>query len=86
MPVIADIPYYKIKNLLINTNAGRSCWPISRKISGGAADISRYLSGTWICTVAKKNPPNKLSDDQKLNVLLMLEENHIRRVVKQLQR
>ncbi|KAJ8960162.1 hypothetical protein NQ318_003883, partial [Aromia moschata] len=36
-----------------NTNAGRSCSPISRKISGVAADI----------------------DDQKLNVMLMLEEN-----------
>ncbi|KAJ8933063.1 hypothetical protein NQ318_012638, partial [Aromia moschata] len=33
------------------------------------------ISQSTICMVAKKNPPNKLSDDQKLDVMLMLEEN-----------
>ncbi|KAJ8937799.1 hypothetical protein NQ318_015800 [Aromia moschata] len=34
------------------------------------------ISGTWTCTAAKeKNPLNKLSDDQKLDLMLMLEEN-----------
>ncbi|KAJ8945050.1 hypothetical protein NQ318_019046 [Aromia moschata] len=33
------------------------------------------VSGKWTCTAAKKNPPNKFSDDQKLDVMLMLEEN-----------
>ncbi|KAJ8940119.1 hypothetical protein NQ318_009833 [Aromia moschata] len=34
------------------------------------------IPGTWTCTAANvKNPPNKLNDDQKLDVILMLEEN-----------
>ncbi|KAJ8938368.1 hypothetical protein NQ318_022866 [Aromia moschata] len=32
------------------------------------------ISGTWTCTAAK-DAPNKLSDDQKLDVMLMVEEN-----------
>ncbi|KAJ8938285.1 hypothetical protein NQ318_013024 [Aromia moschata] len=32
------------------------------------------ISGTWTWKL-KKNPPNKLSDDQKLDVILMLEEH-----------
>ncbi|KAJ8957633.1 hypothetical protein NQ318_017522 [Aromia moschata] len=57
---------------------GRSCSPISRKISGVAADISRYqkqFRERGHVRQLKKNPPNKLSDDQKLDVMLMLEEN-----------
>ncbi|KAJ8943724.1 hypothetical protein NQ318_012491 [Aromia moschata] len=56
----------------LNTNAGRSCSPISRKISGVAADISRYQHVRQL----KKDPPNKLSDDQKLDVTLILEDEN----------
>ncbi|KAJ8948283.1 hypothetical protein NQ318_020770 [Aromia moschata] len=48
------------------------------KISGVAADNSRYqkqFRERGHVRQLKKNPPNKLSDDQKLNVMLMLEEN-----------
>ncbi|KAJ8937494.1 hypothetical protein NQ318_002530, partial [Aromia moschata] len=43
------------------------------KISGVAADISFRERGH--VRQLKKNPPNKLSDDQILDVMFMLEEN-----------
>ncbi|KAJ8949915.1 hypothetical protein NQ318_007622, partial [Aromia moschata] len=33
------------------------------------------VSGTWTYRALKKNPPNKLGDDQKLDAMLVLEEN-----------
>ncbi|KAJ8956955.1 hypothetical protein NQ318_014375 [Aromia moschata] len=65
-----------------NTNAGRSCSSISRKISelspisqGTISKIEKQFREHGHVRQLKKNPPNKLSDDQRLDVMLMLEEN-----------
>ncbi|KAJ8956186.1 hypothetical protein NQ318_020738 [Aromia moschata] len=50
-----------------NTKSGISCSPISRKISGFRERGHVRQLKTYY--------PNKLSDDQKLDVMLMLEEN-----------
>ncbi|KAJ8939611.1 hypothetical protein NQ318_012334 [Aromia moschata] len=72
-----------------NTNSGQSCSPISRK---NIRSCRRYLKVPFgnvdmYLSQLKKNPPNKRCDDQKLDVMLMLEENPhpVRRVVRQLQ-
>ncbi|KAJ8941102.1 hypothetical protein NQ318_019107 [Aromia moschata] len=56
-----------------NTNAGRSCSHISRKYP----ELPPISQGTFRerghVRQLKKNPTNKLSDDQKLDVMLMLE-------------
>ncbi|KAJ8938357.1 hypothetical protein NQ318_000149, partial [Aromia moschata] len=37
--------------------------------------VPETVLGTWTLRQLKKNPPNKLRYDQKLDVMLMLEEN-----------
>ncbi|KAJ8939594.1 hypothetical protein NQ318_010601 [Aromia moschata] len=66
-----------------NSNAGRSCSPISKKYSelppisqGTVSKIEKQFRERGYVRQLMKNPPNKLSDDQKLDVMLMLEENH----------
>ncbi|KAJ8949619.1 hypothetical protein NQ318_007382 [Aromia moschata] len=58
--------------------------PISQ---GTVSKIEKQFRERGHVRQLKKNPPNKLNDDQKFDVMLMLEENpHTsRRVVKQLQ-
>ncbi|KAJ8944463.1 hypothetical protein NQ318_012523 [Aromia moschata] len=67
-----------------NTNAGRSCSPIQEKYpelplisqaQGTVSKIDKQFRERGHVRQHKKNPFNKLSDDQKLDVMLMLEEN-----------
>ncbi|KAJ8938064.1 hypothetical protein NQ318_014545 [Aromia moschata] len=50
----------------------RSC---RRYLKGTISKIEKQFRDRGHVRQLKKNPPNKLSDDQKLDVMLMLEEN-----------
>ncbi|KAJ8951387.1 hypothetical protein NQ318_009951 [Aromia moschata] len=65
-----------------NTDAGQSCSPIQEKYpelppisQGTVSKIEKQFRERGHVRQLNKNSPNKLSDDQKLDVMLMLEEN-----------